>query len=214
MVGKSSVIVIGVGIGGLALALALQRRGISVAIYERASKLAEVGAGVMLTPNSIRALKHLGVIEDVEKDAVQPGITQTKHFQAGETLSKTDLGQSFTERYGEPYYDVHRVHIHTALRAAVVANDPDCIHLGYEIADSEQDGLAVIARFTNGAKVSGDLLVGCDGVRSVVRSTIGVTKGAAFTGNVAWRGLLPVTDLLPHQGIVRLNRLERGRKVS
>ena len=54
MVGKSSVIVIGAGIGGLALALALQRRGISVAIYERASKLAEVGAGVMLTPNSIR----------------------------------------------------------------------------------------------------------------------------------------------------------------
>ena len=197
--GRPSIIVIGAGIGGLALALALQRCGTSVAIYERVPDIREVGAGVMLTPNSIRVLEHLGVIECVKKEATYPRITQTKHFQTGETLSQTDLGQVFTDRYGKPYIDVHRVHIHTALKAAVEANDPNCIHLEHEFIGSEQVGPTVIARFANGTQISGELLVGCDGVRSKVRTSIGVSKGATFTHNVAWRGLLSVTDLPSHQ---------------
>lgn len=193
------VIIIGAGIGGLALALALQKRRIPVAVYERAPELGEVGAGVMLTPNSNRVLDHLGVLADVERGVTKPGLTQVRHYETGAEMSTTDLGEKFTQTYGKPYYDVHRVHIHSALHKAVAANDPGCIHLSHDFSDLADNGLTVTATFTNGAKVTGCLLVGCDGVRSVVRTKIGITDGARYTGNLAWRGMVPIAALPPHQ---------------
>ena len=193
------VLIIGAGIGGLALALGLQRRGIPVVVYERAPELGEVGAGVMLTPNSNRVLDHLGVLAAVERGITRPGRTQVRHFETGAEMSTTDLGDTFTAAHGKPYYDVHRVHIHSALHQAVAANDPSCIRVSHELVDLSQDVNSVRAVFANDVAVSGRLLVGCDGVRSIVRTKIGVTDGARYTGNLAWRGLLPVEALPVHQ---------------
>ncbi len=199
MTQRNSVIVVGAGIGGLALALALQMRGIGVSVYERSPQPGEVGAGVMLTPNSIRVLEHLGILEEIEKDVTHPGLTRVRHFETGDELSTTDLGAKFTEAYGKPYYDVHRVHIHAALRQAVEANDPNCIHVSHEVIDFTGDGTSVTGVFANGIKATGGLLVGCDGVQSTVRSMVGVNKEVRFTGNLAWRGLIPVEALPEHQ---------------
>lgn len=170
-----------------------------MAVYERAPALGEVGAGVMLTPNSNRVLENLGVLADVERGITKPGRTQVRHFESGADLSTTDLGDAFTAIHGKPYYDVHRVDIHSALHRAVAANDPACIHVAHDWTDLSDDGSIVRARFANGAFAAGRLLVGCDGVRSVVRAKIGVTDGARYTGNLAWRGLVPVEALPPHQ---------------
>jgi len=193
------VLVIGAGIGGLALALALQKRNIPVAVYERAPELGEVGAGVMLTPNSNRVLDVLGVLADVERGATRPGITQTRHYQTGAEMSTTDIGEKFTQTYGKPYYDVHRVQIHAALHKAVAGNDPGCIRVSHDVVDVADNGATVTATFANGAQATGRLLVGCDGVRSVVRTKIGITDGARYTGNLAWRGMVPIESLPPHQ---------------
>ena len=194
-----SVIVVGGGIGGLALALALQQRGIAVSVYEQALELGEVGAGVMLTPNSTRVLEHLGVLAEVERGATRPGRTQVRHFETGAEMSTTDLGERFTKTYGKPYYDVHRVEIHAVLEQAVRRNDPECINVAHELIDVAEDTDSVTAIFANGATADGTVLVGCDGVRSTVRSRIGASDGAQFTGNVAWRGLVPVAMLPEHQ---------------
>ena len=193
------IIVIGAGIGGLALALALQRRHIAVVVYERAPQLGEVGAGVMLTPNSNRVLEHLGVLADVEKGATRPSRTQVRHYETGAEMSTTDLGDAFTKVYGKPYYDVHRVAIHAALHRAVLANDPGAIHVSHDLVDIADNGASVRAIFANGASALGRILVGCDGVRSVVRAKLGVQDGARYTGNLAWRGLIPVELLPAHQ---------------
>lgn len=196
---NSRALVIGGGIGGLAFALALQRRRIPVAVYERAPELGEVGAGVMLTPNATRALEHLGVLGEVEAAATAPGVTRVRHFQTGELLSTTDLGEAFTRQHGHRYYCAHRVDIHSALLRAVLSNDPQCVHTSHDFFDSRQIEGRVQAQFRNGVTVNGRLLVGCDGVRSVVRPMIGFQDGAKFTNNIAWRGLIPVEDLPAHQ---------------
>jgi salicylate hydroxylase len=199
MTSSDRVLIIGAGIGGLALALALQRRGRAVAVYERSPQLGEVGAGVMLTPNSNLILDHLGVLAEVEKGATRPGITQVRHYQTGAEMSTTHIGDAFTARFGKPYLDVHRVHIHAALHHAVRAADSGCIHVGHDLVDLSQDADGVMARFANGTTARGPVLVGCDGVRSVVKGKIGINDAARYTGNLAWRGLLPIESLPPHQ---------------
>ncbi|MDX2221567.1 MAG: FAD-dependent monooxygenase [Rhodospirillaceae bacterium] len=193
------ILIIGAGIGGLALALALQRRCVPVAVFERAPELGEVGAGVMLTPNSNLVLTHLGVFDDVTRTATRPGRTQVRHYQTGAEMSTTDLGDAFTARFGKPYYDVHRVDIHSALHRAVAANDPACIRTSHGLVDVAETANGVRTVFENGATAEGRALVGCDGVRSIVRAKAGATDNARYTGNLAWRGLVPVERLPDHQ---------------
>jgi len=196
---EDRIVIVGAGIGGLALALALLQRNIKVSVFERAPELGEVGAGVMLTPNATRVLDHLGVLSEVESNATCPGKTQVRHFQTGAALSTTDLGETFTERYGHPYYDVHRVHIHDALHRAVSRIDPHCIHVKHELVRIEEHEDNVTGKFTNGESIKTKVLIGCDGARSTVRQIIKKTDNPRYTGNLAWRGLMPITSLPEHQ---------------
>ena len=149
---KSKYIIIGAGIGGLSLALALQKLNKKVLIFEKAPEVKEVGAGVMLTPNATRSLDYLGVLKEIEKDATLPKRTVVRHYKTGQEMSTTDLGNGFTKRYGHPYYDVHRVNIHSSLYNSVKRNDPDCIKVNHELIDFDQSENVVTAKF----KISSD----------------------------------------------------------
>lgn len=192
-------IVIGAGIGGLSLALALQKLNHKVFVFEKAPEIKEVGAGVMLTPNATRALDYLGVLSKIENDATLPERTIVRHYLSGEEMSNTDLGDSFTFQYGHPYYDVHRVNIHSALYDSVKLNDPECIAVNHELVEFSQNDNSVKAKFSNDKTIEGDFLIGCDGVHSIVRKTIKETDNPRYTGNVAWRGLMPIGSLPDHQ---------------
>lgn len=189
------VLVVGAGIGGLATALALQRAGIRVSVYEQAPVLGEVGAGLTLASNASRVIQHLGLGHVLDELAVIPQRGAVKHYRTGRTLVDIPRGTTQVERFGAPYCQIHRNDLHQALVATVSRNDLGCLNLGCTLADFGQDEGGVTALFTNGTTARGDLLAGCDGIRSTVRGRLFGTEDPRFTGYVAWRGLVPMERL-------------------
>ena len=183
-------IVIGAGIGGLAAALSLLRHGQRVRVYEQVPELAEVGAGLSITPNAGKALVHLGLGDALAAMGSTPPAGAIKHFATGETLVKLAQDRS-REMYGQPLYHVHRADLHAALIAAIEQLDSECITCGKTLAalESRSDGVSVA--FAEGGSDSADWLVGADGIRSTVRVALFGDDRPNFTGYVAWRGLVP-----------------------
>jgi salicylate hydroxylase len=170
------VIVIGAGIGGLTAALSLQRHGVKVSVYEQVSELKEFGAGLLVTPNEL----------------------MIRHFQSGKTIHRRPAGHYYKSKYGAGHFQVHRADLHNALKAAVLAHDPDCVHLAHVFSGLVQSESGVTAHFVNGMVVEGDALIGCDGCRSVVRDTVYGSAPASYTGQVAFRALIPCGNALGH----------------
>lgn len=191
------VLVIGAGLGGLALTLALQKAGIPVSVYEQAPEMSEVGAGIMLTPNASRSLRYAGVLDAVAAKALRPGATRVKNWKTGETLSQVTYDDAFNERYKLPFQTIHRADLQQALIDGVLANDPAVVNLNHQIVDVRQNANEVEAIFANGATAKSDLLVACDGVRSIVRTKLLNPEPPRFTGNVAWRGMAPSSAFPP-----------------
>jgi salicylate hydroxylase len=189
------VLVAGAGMGGLTTALALQRAGIRVSVYEQAPALGEVGAGLTLASNASRILQHLGLGAVLADLAVIPGRGAVKHYRTGRTLVDIPRGTTQVERFGAPYCQIHRNDLHQALVAAVRSADRNCLHLGCALEDFGQDAHGVSAVFADGQTARGDLLIGCDGIRSTVRARLFGTEDPRFTGYVAWRGLVPMERL-------------------
>jgi salicylate hydroxylase len=189
------VLIAGAGMGGLTTALALQHAGIRVSVYEQAPVLGEVGAGLTLASNATRILQHLGLGVVRETLAVIPARGAVKHYRTGKTLVDIPRGTTQVERFGAPYCQIHRYDLHQALVAAVLSADRNCLHLGCTLEDFGQDAQVVTALFSNGQTARGDLLVGCDGIRSTVRARLFGTEDPRFTGYVAWRGLVPMERL-------------------
>jgi salicylate hydroxylase len=189
------VILIGAGIGGLTAALSLQRYGFKVSVYEQASELREFGAGLTITPNAMHALDYLGVGEEIAATSnVSPELL-IKHYKTGEVMQRTPPGEYYNSRYGAGHFSVHRSDLHRGLSAAVLANDPGCIHLDRAFTDLAQDEHGVVARFADGRFAEGDALIGCDGCRSVVRDKVHGSEAVGFTGQVAFRTLVPMANL-------------------
>jgi salicylate hydroxylase len=185
------VAVIGAGMGGLALAAGLARAGVKVRVYERTAALGELGAGITMSPNAVRVLDWLGV--DVKAIGYAPGVQWQQHWQTGEVLREYSRGADFAERQGGAgYYHVHRADLHAALAAALEKAAPGALRLGAELRTVTENGAMV---FADGEMADADVVVGADGVRSAVRGCLWPADKPQFTGQVAWRGLVPVGAL-------------------
>jgi salicylate hydroxylase len=191
---RPEVAIVGAGIGGLAAAVALLRDDVSVTVFEQAPELGEVGAGVMLTPNASRCLEDFGILEEVTAEAVKPEITRVRNGLTGEILSEAPVGSGYLEQFQAPFLCVHRADIHSALLDCVKRLDPGCIRVSHRLADLRERADGVLLRFDNGAEYLAAAAIGCDGIRSVVREQLGIDDSARFTGNVAWRGLVPAEE--------------------
>jgi 2-polyprenyl-6-methoxyphenol hydroxylase-like FAD-dependent oxidoreductase len=155
-------IIVGGGIGGLASALALSRHGWQVDVLERAAQFTEVGAGLALWPNALRALEALGVGEAVRSRSLLEGQAGIRHA-AGRWLSRTDAAE-LERAYGSTAM-IHRADLVALLRAAL----PDgVLRGGVTVSRVQHDGTVV----HSGGESHADLVVGADGVRSVVRTSI------------------------------------------
>jgi len=192
------VLIAGAGIGGLIAALSLLRRGFDVEIYEQASHLGEIGAGFQISANGARVLFALGLEARIRAVYMEPEGKQIRLWNTGETWKLFDLGTVSVERYGFPYFMIHRADLHTILVDAIREAKPDAIHLSARCVGCRQDDRSATLEFADGATAEGDVLVGADGVHSVIRQALFGSSDPTFTGCVAWRGMVPAKDLPEH----------------
>ncbi|MFC4049928.1 FAD-dependent monooxygenase [Actinomadura syzygii] len=181
--------ILGGGIGGLAAAAFLGRAGLRSTVYEQASALKEVGAGLVVAPNAARLLRRLGVMEPLLRSAVQLAVGwEFRRWQDGTVLSAEDLAGDCERLYGEHTYTVHRAELLDVIRSAVPA---ETVRLGKRCTALDLDGERPSLRFADGEVVEADIVIGADGVHSVVRGAIAGPRPAAFSGLCAFRALVP-----------------------
>lgn len=200
MPSAQNIIIAGAGIGGLAAAANLIKAGHRVRVYEQAPELGEVGAGIQMSANGVKVLQSLGLGDKLEEIGVKPDAYVFRLYHSGEVLQQFPLGAQHEEINGAPYYQLHRADIHAALADKVQDLDPAAIHLGCTVTGYEEYADSVSVNFADGSSESCDLLVGADGIKSAVRTQILGETPANFTGQSAWRILIP-TDRLP-EGLV------------
>ncbi len=195
---NAHILIVGAGIGGLTAALALQRVGHKVSVFETAPQLGEVGAGLTISPNATHALEYVGLGPYMAEHGDRPETGASVHYQTGEVLYYTQRDSEFRVKFGAEYYQIHRADVHGALADAVRANDAGAIHLNHTFKSFSQSGGKVTATFSNGQNFTGDAMVGCDGVRSVVRAELFGAQDPRFTGQVAFRGLVDADPVREH----------------
>jgi 2-polyprenyl-6-methoxyphenol hydroxylase-like FAD-dependent oxidoreductase len=189
------VLIAGAGIGGLTAALAALRQGHEVEVYEQASELKEVGAGVQLSANGTRVLYALGVGEELKSLSCEATGKEIRLWNTGETWKLFDLGKVSIERYGFPYFTVYRPDLLDVLARAVRRLKADAIHLGRKCVGFKQTDGEVRLDLEDGTTATGDALIGADGVHSRIRQTLFGADKPQFSGIIAWRGIIPMERL-------------------
>lgn len=189
------VLIAGGGIGGLTTALAFLKRGHRVTVFEQSQQLDEVGAGLQISPNGMHVFDALGVSARVEKDAFRPRAQELRFGKGGGRILSIPLRDIARDRWGGEYLHVHRADLIDALGGALIDRAPDSVRLGCRVAGYRQDESSITAVLDSGEEVSGDLLVGADGIHSAIRTSINGEDKPRYTGNVAWRVVVPVSAL-------------------
>jgi salicylate hydroxylase len=181
-----SIAIVGGGLAGLAAAHALRTYGIAAEVFEAAPALGEIGAAVNASPQAVKALRAIGVGERIAAVGnTSPGI-YTRNMQTGEFLEFNDRHKA-AARYGAPYYTFHRADLLDALASGL---DRNAIHTGHRLTGIEERGDRVMLAFENGARVEADIVIGADGVRSVIRQALYGDDNPTYTGQMVWRALL------------------------
>ncbi|MYE48740.1 MAG: FAD-dependent oxidoreductase [Gammaproteobacteria bacterium] len=195
MMKAGHVLIVGGGIGGLTCALALTRAGHSVRLYEQAPAFGEIGAGIMLTPNATRVLRHLGLGAALDRTGMRPPASRYRRFDDAALMGDAPLAHGMESTYGAPWLHIHRSDLLDALLAAVKDQGGTDLYAAHRATGCAQDGAGATVRFDNGASAEGSLLVACDGVHSTMRAQLVEHTQPRFRGQVAWRALAPALGL-------------------
>lgn len=179
----SQVVIVGGGIGGLSLAVALRRVGVTARIYEQAPSLGAVGAGIGLWCGALLSLEQLGVADWFWRLRTCPFRRAETSTPDGRVLTGFDLSAMTAKA---PSFVVRRADLHRALAEQL---DPTTVTLGAPVAGVEQRSGGATVRFADGREVEADVVVGADGVRSVVRAGLVGDGPPRFSGETCYRGL-------------------------
>jgi salicylate hydroxylase len=181
---RPNVVVVGGGIGGLFAANALIAHGLQVSVYEQAPSLGEIGAGVFLTPNSVRQLQRVGLGPAVEKRGARVG-TESRYFRHdGTPIAPVQV----TDSSGwNATFGMHRADLVEMLAAALPS---EVVHTGHRCSGFEQTGDVARVSFANGAVAEADVVIAADGIHSELQRYVTPPSRPVFHGSVAYRGVL------------------------
>lgn len=189
------VLVVGCGLGGLAAAHCLAKAGHRVTIIEAASAIGEVGAGIQVSPNISRLLRRWGLGNKLEKLAVRPEGIQFMRYSTGERVGYTTWGDTMEQLYGAPYYHIHRADLHQLLYDITVSLPNVSLRLASKVVRVHAEGPSVT--LASGEIIRGELLVGADGIKSVVQTAVlGTMNEARATGDAAYRAIVPTSVMM------------------
>ncbi len=177
--------VVGAGIGGLVAAIAARRAGFEARVFEQATAFREIGAGIQVGPNAVKALRALDLEQGLVKFGAMPRNHVGRNWRSGRTLFRSATHTACMERFGAPFYQVQRSDLHAHLRSALPEQG---VQLGKRFESARQEGDAVVTRFADGTEEESDLLVGADGIHSAVKASLVGPDAPRFTGVICWRG--------------------------
>ena len=188
---KLNVLIVGAGIGGLTAALCLARRGHAVQILEQSAAATTSGAGIQLSPNCTKVLHSLGLAEELIAAACIPDAIEIRHWQDARIITSAPLGSGITEKFGSPYYHIHR----TDLAQLLLHKVSQCCEIHFNVAvDRVLDDGREVSAISGSATYKADLLIGADGIHSTVKNTCLSNEEPRFTGNIAWRATVPASQ--------------------
>ena len=191
-----NVAIIGGGIGGLFAANALIAHGLPVSVYEQAAALGEIGAGVFLTPNSVRHLQRIGLYPAVEKAGARVGKDSRYFRHDGAPIAPVQV----TDSAGwNATFGMHRADLVALLAAALPAG---VVHTGHRCTGFAQDDDVARVTFADGATAEADIVIAADGIHSELRPYVFPPSRPVFHGSVAYRGLVP-HERIPHWPVER-----------
>jgi len=184
--------IIGAGIGGLATAHALGQQGIVAHVFEQAPGFKRIGAGIQMGPNATRVLHGFGLAEHLKQSSFEPKTNLNRVWDTGEVSNEFPLLGHASEKYGTPFYALHRGDLHAALCRLVPESQ---IHLGKKLISWEQESSHVLLKFEDGTLVRANAVIGADGVHSLIRDTLLGPEEPRFTGKIAYRTTYPSSRL-------------------
>lgn len=188
----------GAGIAGLTTALALKQQGFQVDVFEQASQLGELGAGLQISPNGSRVLLALGLGEALQACVCPARGKEIRMWNTGQRWKLFDLGDDCLARFGAPYWMVHRGDLHRVLLDAFEARSDQPVRLNARVVRAHNTDAGVSFELNDGSQHSVAALLAADGVHSVLREQLLGEDKAQFTGLLAWRGLVPVERVSAH----------------
>jgi salicylate hydroxylase len=191
------VAIIGAGLGGLAVAIALRKLGCDVQVYEKAQDFRPVGGGLGLLPNGLNFLDAIvpGIVATIKNSGCEVKVSVLKNTQ-GETI-RTNPGSRFEDKYGQPLITVWWWRLQQILASKLPSEN---IHLNHRCIGFEQEEDHVFIYFENGKKVSADLLIGGDGINSVVREALIGDGKPRYLGSMSWRTVIKCHQELLNPG--------------
>lgn len=186
------IVIIGAGIGGLTAALALRHYGFDVRVFEQSPDFVDVGAGLQLAPNPVKVLRALGLAKELRRVAAEPTNMVSLDWHGKVEASEPMRGAAM-QQFGAEYFTVHRADLRRLLTEAVPAS---CLHLGIRCVGVSSTDRGGVACFADGSEVEADVIIGSDGIHSVVRKTLRAADRPRFTRQICWRGIVPTERLL------------------
>ncbi|MGQ9369578.1 FAD-dependent monooxygenase [Azospirillum sp. ST 5-10] len=181
--------IVGGGIGGVALAGSLLQRGFEVRLFERAAGFGEIGAGIQMTPNAVKVIKALGLLDKLQAVGFLPHALVGRNWRTARESFRTPLIDTCPVIYDAPFFHVHRADLHGLLASLVPEGVPT---FGVSCTGVRQEKDTAVATFDDGSEFEADVIVGADGVRSVVRSALFGQEAPRFTGHMCYRAVVPV----------------------
>lgn len=189
---KTKAVIVGGGIGGLATAIALDKIGLDYVVLEQASQIREVGAGISIWSNGLRCLNELGVEDQFLKKAVPADGVSVQNHQ-GKVLREQNFSNP-KENSGISVSTIYRPDLINILLETV---SKEKIFLNSRAQSFVEDSRGVTVKLTSGKEFQGDLLIGADGLHSVIRKGLLGNKKPRYAGYTCWRGLVTMDQEVP-----------------